>query len=250
MVRWKRLLYYLMLNVLVSACTTLTVLVAWERYHQASLLETIGVSLRTPTLAGQLMDTPEPEIPTSTPTLQPTLPLATYRVVAGDTLGGIAEKFDVSVQKLMEINGITDPDSLGSGQILFVPIPANPTEAVAQNTPAPDPQPTMNVDEDIRIVIANVFGMGDLNTERVRVERKGESDLILDGWILKDDHGNIYTFPNLTLFSGGSIDVYTKNGPDSVVALHWGLDKPVWEVGEVISLVDPSGAVRSVFKIP
>jgi LysM repeat protein len=250
MVRWKRLFYYLMLNVLVSACTTLAVLVAWERYHQASLLETIGVSLSTPTLASQLVDTPEMELPTSTPSLQPTLSLATYRVAAGDTLGQIAEKFGVSVQKLMEINGLTDPDSLGSGQVLFVPITASPTEAVSQNTPAPDPLPTNNVDEEIRIIIANVFGMGDLNTERVRIERKGEGDLGLAGWILRNEHGTIYTFPNLTLFSGGSIDVYTKNGPDSVVALHWGLDKPVWGVGEVISLVDPSGVVRSVFIIP
>ncbi len=46
---WKRLLYYLMINVLVSACTILTILVAWERTHNTlggSLISTIrGIDL-------------------------------------------------------------------------------------------------------------------------------------------------------------------------------------------------------------
>jgi LysM repeat protein len=42
----------------------------------------------------------------------------TYRVRSGDTLGGIAEKVDVSVDKLMELNPDIDPQSLRAGQRL------------------------------------------------------------------------------------------------------------------------------------
>jgi len=42
----------------------------------------------------------------------------TYRVRSGDTLGGIAEKTDVSVDKLVELNPDVDPQSLRAGQRL------------------------------------------------------------------------------------------------------------------------------------
>jgi LysM repeat protein len=42
----------------------------------------------------------------------------TYRVRSGDTLGSIAEKVDVSVDKLMELNPDVDPQTLRAGQRL------------------------------------------------------------------------------------------------------------------------------------
>jgi LysM repeat protein len=42
----------------------------------------------------------------------------TYRVRSGDTLGAIAEKTDVSVDKLVELNPDVDPQSLRAGQRL------------------------------------------------------------------------------------------------------------------------------------
>ena len=42
----------------------------------------------------------------------------TYRVRSGDTLGSIAEKVDVPVDKLMELNPDVDPQSLRAGQRL------------------------------------------------------------------------------------------------------------------------------------
>ena len=33
MKQWKRLVYYLLINVLVSACTTVVVLYFWDRTH-------------------------------------------------------------------------------------------------------------------------------------------------------------------------------------------------------------------------
>jgi LysM repeat protein len=45
----------------------------------------------------------------------------TYAVRAGDTLSGIAVRFGVSLQDLMDENELTDPDSIYEGQVLQIP---------------------------------------------------------------------------------------------------------------------------------
>lgn len=45
----------------------------------------------------------------------------TYTVVAGDSLGAIAQRFGVSVETLVQLNGITDPNTLMLGQQLKIP---------------------------------------------------------------------------------------------------------------------------------
>ena len=42
----------------------------------------------------------------------------TYRVRSGDTLGGIAERVDVPVDRILELNPKVDPQSLRAGQRL------------------------------------------------------------------------------------------------------------------------------------
>jgi LysM repeat protein len=42
----------------------------------------------------------------------------TYRVRSGDTLGGIAERVNVPVDRLLELNPRVDPQSLRTGQRL------------------------------------------------------------------------------------------------------------------------------------
>lgn len=66
--------------------------------------------------------TPAPE-PTETRQPSPTPgPVFTeYKVAYGDTLGGISAKFDMTVEELMEVNGLTDPHSLQIGQVLKIP---------------------------------------------------------------------------------------------------------------------------------
>lgn len=47
----------------------------------------------------------------------------TYVVQPGDTLYGIAAKFNVDVQALIDANKISDPNSLQAGQVLVIPTP-------------------------------------------------------------------------------------------------------------------------------
>jgi murein DD-endopeptidase MepM/ murein hydrolase activator NlpD len=55
-----------------------------------------------------------------------------YVVQAGDTLGQIATHFGVTVEELMQINGLTNPDYLAVGQELLIP-----TESLPETFPTP-----------------------------------------------------------------------------------------------------------------
>jgi LysM repeat protein len=45
----------------------------------------------------------------------------TYKVKAGDTLIGIAAKYGTTAKAIAELNGLSDPSSLRSGQVLRIP---------------------------------------------------------------------------------------------------------------------------------
>jgi D-alanyl-D-alanine carboxypeptidase len=63
---------------------------------------------------------------------------ALYVVQAGDTLGAIAAQFGVSLDVLIQANGITDPASLPVGQVLTVPGVSVTPQPTATDTPIPD----------------------------------------------------------------------------------------------------------------
>jgi LysM repeat protein len=52
----------------------------------------------------------------------------TYVVQAGDSLSAIAQRFDVPIEAVMEVNGITNPDSIREGQELLIPGSVSPSE--------------------------------------------------------------------------------------------------------------------------
>jgi hypothetical protein len=101
-----------------------------------------------------------------------------------------------------------------------------------------------------QLEIDTVIGAGDLQSERVLVRHVGDQEVLLVGWQLRDEDGNVYNFPALTMFSGGAVTVHTKVGDSNVVDLYWGLSEPVWTEGETVSLVDPNGDVQAVFEVP
>jgi LysM repeat protein len=46
-----------------------------------------------------------------------------YTVQPGDSLFGISEQYSVSMEEVMRINGITNPDKVFAGQVLELPAP-------------------------------------------------------------------------------------------------------------------------------
>jgi hypothetical protein len=99
-------------------------------------------------------------------------------------------------------------------------------------------------------VINSVIGAGDLASERVFLTRTGFGELDLTGWQLRDQNGNVFTFPQLVLFESGAVNVWTTTGTPTVVDLYWGLGSAVWSSGETVVLVDNLGKERAKYAVP
>jgi len=122
--------------------------------------------------------------------------------------------------------------------------------AVPANAQNGAPAAVFDPNVDIPVEIVSVIGAGTLNAEWVIVRNAGGESLSLAGWQLKDSDRNVFTFPNLTLNTGGAVQVHTIAGTNTVIDLYWGLGNPVWESGEEAQLLDPGGNVRAVYTVP
>lgn len=278
MKRWKRLFYYLTINVLVSACTMVTILYVWQNYQaEIPLLNTINpLAIITPLSPRALfpdyasqIDTPEPTIvalvATETPAqVEPAdtqMAEMSYTVETGDTLGAIAVKFNVTVAEILAANDIPNPDALEVGQVLIILRPmvavathtALPAEEIEESveptstTPTSTPVPLTG---ESRVLIDSVIGVGDLASERVFLKRVGPGEISLTGWSLEAENGETFTFPQLTLFENGAVFVHTRSGQTTAVALYWNLDQPVWSSGDTVELIDDQGNVHNSYQIP
>jgi len=262
------LFYYLIINVLVSACTMVVVLSIWERTHPLTPDGVLPFSLAKPTLIPSFTpgsginevpaDTTGGSTTTNPSTPEPAQTMQEYKVESGDTLGAIAARFGVSVQAIIEANDITDPDRLEPGQVLKIPVPAESPEENPSQTPflsaetgtPPASTTPLPPNGEAKVVIEMVVGAGDLDSERVRLSRLGPGEISLAGWKLVEEGGKVFTFPQLTLFEGGAVDLYTKPGQLTPVILYWGLDKPVWESGEKVTLLDSQGKAHATYLVP
>ncbi|MBI5842814.1 MAG: lamin tail domain-containing protein [Chloroflexi bacterium] len=122
--------------------------------------------------------------------------------------------------------------------------------AVQQASSSGDAVPTANLETDIPVKISSVVGAGTVNAEIAVVKFEGEGQLNLAGWQLKDEDGNTFTFPQLTLYPNGAVQVHTVSGTDTVIDLYWGLRDPVWGSGEDAKLFDSQGNLRAVYPVP
>lgn len=272
---WKRLFYYLIINVFVSACTVVTVLALWQRYQpEIPFLGDVNpLALVTPMSPRALFpdyvsaaETPEPTAITlqSTVEAQPTeieMSEMTYTVEAGDTLGEIAVKFNITVAEIIAANEIADPDSLVVGQVLIIRKPrvvpsthaALPPEEFAEEVETLTPLPTTTsvpLTGDSRVVIDSVIGAGDLASERVFLKRVGPGQISLTDWELVAENGETFTFPQLILFESGAVFIHTREGQTTAVALYWELDHAVWQSGDTVVLIDDEGEVHTSYEIP
>lgn len=74
---------------------------------------------------GEGTETVQTTVPSTVVTTTTTIPYEPifYTVQSGDSLFGIAETHQVSMEEVMRINGITDPDKVYAGQVLELPAP-------------------------------------------------------------------------------------------------------------------------------
>jgi len=226
---WKRLLFYLVLNILVSVCATLAALFIWDQFSgpmprnllPKALAGLSPASTTAPQPANQGAQTPRPT---------PTEAFIIYQVKAGDTFEDLASRYNLSVDELIAANGFPRSQPLGEGEVLRIPV--TPRGSVA---------------------IDSVVGAGDLESERLLLKHHGEGELSLVGWRLEDGQGDIFIFPQfpqLILYKDGAVNLHTKSGNNTIVDLYWGLNAPVWKTGVAITLKDPQGNVRATYIVP
>ena len=249
---FKRLFYYLFLNIIVSAATILIVLNIWDRTHSST--ETITpqpISLLPTVIASAIP-------PTVTPTPTPNLVLQPYEVGAGETLSEIALLFDTSVDQLLEINNLSDPDELTTGMILAVPVSNSNPEENVDNVQEGSPSESELIltstsppmPESGKVKIVTIVGVDDLATEHLQIQSVNPEALSLEGWQLETNDGQVYIFPKITLFEYGAVDLYSRAGINSVVALYWGRSTPVFQSGDQAVIYDAEGNVQAVYSIP
>ena len=125
-----------------------------------------------------------------------------------------------------------------------------PQAAVPAQGDSAVPAASLQPDEQIPVEIISVVGAGTLGAEVVVVRYNGEGELGLSDWQLKDDNGNTFTFPQLTLYTNGAVQVHTASGSDTVVDLYMGLRDPIWESGESARLYDAQDNLRAIYRVP
>lgn len=220
---WKRFIFMILLNVFVSACTVLLVLLVWDRAY-GPLPKGLFSALFTPRPTLSSMVQPS-ETPTSAS--QEAQEYIIYQVQPGDTFESIAAQFNVPVELLVSLNGFSGVQPLGAGEVLRIPI-----------------------EYGAGVIIETVIGAGILEAERVLIKYQGPGELSLTGWRLESPQGQTFVFPPLILFSGGAVNVYTKSGTNTVVDLFWGLEEAIWSPGTTVTLRDGQGIVRATYQVP
>lgn len=272
----RRFFAYLLLNIVISLGVTAAGIWVWSAYWAPRPtgvpLATAGIvvaSTPTPAVAapeaspsGETPGGATAQLPTTTAlsTAAPTVMI--YVVQSGDTLGAIAQRFDVSLEDLMAANGLTDPNTLQVGQSLLIPIggivppptpePTAATPVLLPTNPADPPRPTATAASNIplpRLVIREAQNPGQLATEVLLLGNTGGPVNLL-GWTLRTETGEAYLFPNLVLFTDGAVYLHTAAGVDTVTDLYWSRTAALWASGATVLLSDPDGNLHARYTIP
>jgi LysM repeat protein len=201
----------------------------------------------TATVASSGVSTPAAATPTTESASE-----TVYVVKAGDSLSAIAFEYGLSVEELMAANGLTDPDVLFVGQKLTIPVPGSvvlptPTAATAAPTAGSTPLPTNTKPTGPDLRIESVEAGAD---DAYMVITNWGTWVRLKDWTLDAGEGNVYTFPDLSLFQGGTVHLHTAAGSNTEIDLYWGVDKSLLASGTVLTLKDAAGGVAATYTVP
>ncbi|MBN1427120.1 MAG: lamin tail domain-containing protein [Anaerolineae bacterium] len=273
MTKSRTILILIIAPALVSLAVTLLVLSVWDT-RQASqprtiVLPTHGSTAMIPPRAtrppiSQAGDTEEGE---NTRAPEPTTPSVAcenpeHLVASGETLGVISDHYGVSIDDVITINEMVDPefnpDFLSVAQVLVIPVCGIPTptsigvptgtSVPTRNIPDPIATTTALPSGSVSVHIVRVFYPGDVTREAVEIVNEG-SPVDLAGWRLTNDDEDKFVFPTFKLFTGGGVTVFTGAGENTPVVLYWGLNNAVWNVGYTVFLYDVNGKLQDEFEI-
>lgn len=267
---YRRMLPFILLNIIVSASVVLVILWWWDGRTEESPAPAVAL-VENPDAPLMRQDVPAVEEPPAE--LSEITIIATpdeagpeiHVVAAGETLGQISSRYDVSMDDIMNANGMSNANFLFVGQELIIPqpgmaeevaeeaVPEVQDEAEAENEDAAlAPIPTEPPGDGAAVIeIAEVVGPGQLPLEAVQIVNNGSREANLAEWKLADQFGNYYEFRAITLFGDGAgIMIHTAEGQDSATDLYWGEEEPLWSSGDMVILYDAGGQVIAEFQIP
>ena len=138
-----------------------------------------------------------------------------------------------------------------SGTTLYFPLvyrqptptpSATPTPTITPtptktSTPKVSPTPTFNVFiDDIE------YNPDEELDEFVDIRNRSNRTIDMEDWVLRDESGNIFIFPDFSLSHNSTVTVWTKAGANSSSDLYWGRTEPVWnDVSDCAYLRDGLG---------
>jgi len=265
----KQMVFIIVVNAVIS--TLITVLLVLVILPSLSTTKPAATSTLESYVAAGLTESAAKTMPAPTSVI--------HVVQPGDTISGLAFKYDVSEEDIIAANHLQNPNFLQVGMELFIPIGGLPqttatltpvptatetpipfeppsadmtataaAEAGATATSLPTPLPSTG---ELGIEITEVIGVGEVEQEQVVITNVGDRLADMQGWALSDAHGNTYTFPNFRLWAGGNVTVHTRIGQDGnpPANLFWGKLEAIWSLGEVIMLKNADGDVIATYTV-
>jgi LysM repeat protein len=196
-------------------------------------------------------------------TIDPGCENPAHVVEAGQTLVTIATLYGQSLNEVVALNQLLNPDFnpdfISIGQTIVIPecgIPTLTPTLAPSDTPVPTrivPTPISTTTPapagTISITITQVIDPGDITSEGVEI-RNGGAPVNLEGWQIRGGSGERFTFPPFSLFSGGTVIVYSGVGENSARAIYWRRTQSVWGSGDTVELYDDDGDLQASFVIP
>jgi LysM repeat protein len=183
--------------------------------------------------AGQELVIPLGGLPTATPTFTP-VPIPTDTPLPFEPPTPLPEGVVIPQEPVVTVG--PSPTAAPSP----TPIPPTPT-LVPTFTPAP-----LN---EVNVVIDEVVGVGDLYQETLIILNRGAGTSLKD-WKLEGSPLGIFIFPDIFLFSGGSIRIHTAAGENTPSDLYLNQGEPAWPPGTTVILTNANNTDIFRFKVP
>ncbi|CAG1010006.1 MAG: lamin tail domain-containing protein [Anaerolineae bacterium] len=195
------------------------------------------------------------ETPTPAPTDESGCPV--HIIKQGDILGRVAPAYGVTVEDIMKANDLTERDvnRLQIGQKLIIPVagcglPTLTPSLTPTTTYTPTPPPTATTaplvsSEQIKLEVVQIISPGDITNEGIELRNISGGQVEISGWTLRDARGNVFTFPDFSMYEGRRLIIYTREGQSGALALYWGLKEAIWnDPAQSIIIADAEGNVQ------
>lgn len=203
------------------------------------LMSANGLSNQDFIQVGQVLTIPLGGPGPATPTFTP-VPIPTDTPLPFDPPTPIPEGQSVPVEPAVTVGPSPTPTETPT---------LTATLSIAASTPTPLPTSTAPPLDEINVVINEVLGNGTLSQETLVILNQGAGTSLRD-WKLEGSSLGIFVFPDIFLFSGGSIRVHTAAGQNTPSDLFLNQGESAWPPGTTIILRDENNSEISRYTVP